>query len=612
MTHEMHNALADRLDVERKWADFIRMYDAPRRGSSDFPFPGASNEEMPLIAMHVEPVLAQFMQSIHAPRDIWTAVDLSGDFTDSVNAVTEFMTVIDRLFINMRAVNQRAFPDLVVLGTCAYKVDWLFEKKKVKAYNDEGEIITDTKIRNQPFVHHIPLGDFIWPANAWDIDPDAPVAPAAWVARRLKLSENQLRARGEGQEPFLPNYDKPRLKDVLARETEEEETVEGAIRESDELRPSFDRKIPIFEVEARFDVDGDGIDEDIIVTWYQKGGWILRAIHNPWLHGKRSFEVQQYMQTFSILGKGVAEMTESMQAIATKLLNAQVDNVLLANTRMWAMPQGSLISPDEPIYPNKMWMLQPGEDIQSLQMGEVYPSIFQLMAQVQQMSETRTSVSELRQGDISALPSRTPATTVLSLLQEGNKKFDMILGNLRMGALAHIGKRIFQMIAQRHQQGDKQWARLATDMLGEDDGRKVIEVLELPVSVLETGLGIEVTATSGQVNKEVQKQSMVALAQFLAQAYPQMVQAATIMGDNKLAAAASVATYNGGVEVLRRLLEAFEIQNPERYLPPPAGEETQQAAQQQLDIQSQLGGPLGPQGGGGTGGQPLGAVLGLG
>ena len=92
---EVHNVLAERQKLERKWAGYIEQYDAPRRGPTDTPFPGASNEELPLTAEHFEPVLANSIQSVHATRNLWTTVDLSGDFTDSVNAITEFMTVVD-------------------------------------------------------------------------------------------------------------------------------------------------------------------------------------------------------------------------------------------------------------------------------------------------------------------------------------------------------------------------------------------------------------------------------------------------------------------------------------------------------------------------------------
>ena len=92
-------------------------------------------------------------------------------------------------------------------------------------------------------------------------------------------------------------------------------------------------------------MDDDGIDEDIVVIWHQPTANVLQATHNFWHHGKRLYEVQQYIQTFSLLGKGIAAMNEYAQAVASRLLNAQVDNALLANTRMYGIPEGMNFQP---------------------------------------------------------------------------------------------------------------------------------------------------------------------------------------------------------------------------------------------------------------------------
>jgi hypothetical protein len=521
--------------------------------------------------MHDEPVIAQFLQSLHAPRNLWTATDLSGEFTDSVNAVTEYLTLLDRLYLKMRNVNRRAFPDLVILGTCGYHPTWIYQRRKVKTYNELGKVVTDVTIVDQPRTYHIPLSDLIWPANAWDTDPDAVVAPARWVGHRFKLTENQLRALGKGQEPFLPNFNRDALDFVLKRESEEEQTVERQIREGDQYRPARNAKIELFRIEARFDVDDDGIDEDVIAIFHYKTATILQATHQYWHHSKRLYEIEQYIQKFSMLGKGIAAMNEWAQAAASKLLNAQINNAVLANTRMFGVPQGYNMQPGEPVYPGKVWPLGPDEQISEVKLTDAYQSIFQILGWLQQISEARTSVTELRQGNVSGLPSRTPATTVLTLMQEGAKKFDMILANLRTGAIANIGKRTLQMVAQRHQSGSTKWAELAYRTLGEEDGAKVVAVLSLPQTVLEEGLGIEVTATSSQVNREVEKQNLIGLAQIMQQSYAGLIQVAQLLGDQNLMGQAALASYNGGIEFLTRLLESFEIQNPERYLPEQIG-----------------------------------------
>ena len=610
---ELFNTLGDRGTLETQWARQIQQYDAPRRGSADFPFPGASNEEVPLTAMHSEPVIANEMQALHATKNFWSVIDLSGEYTDRVNPLSEYLQIIDNLYLKMRSVNRRAIPEQVILGTAVWHPTWVWNQKKIRKYDEDGKVVPTVVIEDRPVVRHINLGDFLWPANAWDLDPDAATAPAQWCGHRFKVTENKLRQMGKGQAPFMPNFDPDVLRDVLDRETQEETQPQAEVRATDNYRPSRDFKIELFRIEARFDVDGDGIDEDIIVIFHYKTASILQAIHNPWDHGKRLYEVEQYIQTFSLLGKGIASMNEWAQAVISKLLNAQVDNAVLANTRMFGIPEGySHYKSGEPIYPGKVWPLAQGEQIQEVKLSDAYDSMFEIMGAVQQMAESHTSVSELRTGNISGLPSRTPATTVLSMLAEGNKKFDMILSNMRTGAMANIGKRVIQMIAQRHQQGSPQWAQLATRKLGAEDAAAVISILDDPAATIEEGLGFEITTTSSQVNKEVEKQNMIGLGQFYGQSAAQLIQAAQMTQDQQLMVSTAMGFYSGGIELMKRIFEAYDIQNPERYLPQQPQQGQQQQGQQQPAVQpGPMGGRFGPSPFA-AGAPQLGALLGLG
>jgi len=141
-------------------------------------------------------------------------------------------------------------------------------------------------------------------------------------------------------------------------------------------------------------IDGDGIEEDLVVIWHQKAREILRATYNPYLHGRRPFSSAPYIPGPGFYGVGIGEADEWAQIIMSRLLNAAVDNTLLANQRMYSVPLGSNISPDEPIYRGKIWPLGPNEKIGEVRLGEVYPSLGQLMGNMMQWAEQRTSVSE--------------------------------------------------------------------------------------------------------------------------------------------------------------------------------------------------------------------------
>lgn len=619
ITSELTNTEGDRGTLDKKWSDEIVQWRAALpKTQKDFPWPGASNLEFPLTAMHSDPVFADFMQTLHMPAEYWSVTAGRPDRVDHANPLTEFMRRVEQQFINMRVVNSRALLDNNVLGTAIYKSHWMYERKKVRDYTGEGldrKVAERVKIRSHPFVEPVPLQHFWIPADAWDIDPDAPIGGARWVAQEIYLTRSQLIARAKAESPFLPNYDKEAVSKVMVFETEISNTVDNQIRDQEQYKPFKERKIRLYEVWARFDVDGDGVDEDVVSIVHRETGTILRTLYMPFLHGGRPFFRTRYLPTFGFYGLGLAEADRWAQLTATKLLNAIVDNVMLSNMQMFVAPRGGSVQPGEPIYPSKIWLVGPEEDIKSLPMGQVRSDIFQTLGQVLQYSDQRVSVSELRQGDISNLPSRTPATSLMSVLREGNKRFDMILADFRE-VHGRMGMQQLQNLGQWYQEDPTKWQKYCVDSLGEEDAAKVIEILSGSIHEFPESLGVKVTATSAAVNKEMEKQGFIGLLQILADVYRQLIETAGILQNPQIQPGTpvyetAVAAYTSGVELMGRLLEKFDIQNPREYLGNIEGLASQlaaQGAQGGMQPQPPMGMPGMPQGGAPT---DLNAMMGM-
>ena len=564
---ELSNTIGDRAELERKWENWIIQHRAALPGGTkDFPYVGASDIEVPLTDIHYQPVYADFMQTLHAPEDYWTVTARRADRVDHANAVRRGLTAVEKHFIKMRRVNMRRFIDQILLGTAVVKNRWHAERKSVRRYTPDGSIEKALHRVSQPRIEHVPLQRFYFPADAWSIDPDAP-GGARWLAQEFFVTPSQLRVWANGADQ-LPGFDRDALARVIRFVEDKERPVDQVVHEEQGFKPFQDQKIRVFEVWARFDVDGDGVDEDVTAIFHLESLEILRSLHNPFFHGKWPFHVTQFLPSFGILGIGLAELDEWAQETATKLLNAQIDNVLLANTRMFAAPLGSNIQPNEPIYPGKVWLLGPDERIQEIRLSEVYPSLPTVFHQILQIAEMRTAVSEIRQGNLQGLPSRTPATSLLSILREGNKRFDMILTNVR-DTDSEIGLRVLQNLAQHFPDDQERWIAFFMQALGERDAQLFLEVLASSVADIEESFGVSVTATSAQVNKEVEKQAFIGLLQIVGQVGAQLVQVAQLAQSSQPGTPiyeTSVALYSGGVELLKQLLARFDIQNPSEYL----------------------------------------------
>lgn len=576
----LENTIGDRQALERTWKDHIVRWRAKVSDVEvDFPFPGASNLELPLTAMHADPVYADFMQTLHAGREFWHVQPKRADRVDHANAIRELLARLDQDYLHMRDINRVAFLYNVVLGTGIYKHTWVDESRVVRDYNEVGEIEDRLKRDSFPRIQHVPLHYFYIPANAWEIDPDAPVGGARWVAEKFYLTAAQLRARARGNPEIFPTYDKTAVDFVLNHEFGEdertsrnranEEIIDTKIRAEDEYQPFEDNRIELFEVWARWDVNNDGIDEDVVLIWHHETETILRATHNPFMHGQRPYEAIRYLQGFGFYGIGLAEIDEWAQNATTKLLNAQVDNVLLANTRMISAPEGTDIQPGEPLYPGRVFTTPPGGEVRALQLGDIYQSLPQVQQQILQLSEQRTAVPELRQGDISQLPSRTPASSLLSIMKEGNKRFDEILSTMR-GPLGRLGMRTLQNLAQWMREDPVRWQNYMEQVLGPEDAFLVQEVLTVGVTELGEQFGVEVSAVSSLSNKETEKQNFLALAQTLQQMGGATLQLAQVAEQMAQSASGQVAAalYRGNVELIKEILRRFEIQNAQEFLPP--------------------------------------------
>ena len=564
---ELFQTLGDRSDLERKWENSIIQWRAQLPdGTVDWPFPDAANYELPLTSMHADPVLADMIQTFHAPEDYWTPVAKRPDRVTHASPLREAMTMIEKKFLKMRRVNLKAFLDNNVLGTAVYKNHWFSTKRSKRRYSRDGTSERLVVQLSQPRIDHVPLQRFYFPARAWSLDPDAQ-GGAEWVAQEFFVTPAQLDAWAEGSAE-LPGFDTAAVTKVKSWVADTNPPVDREIRTEDKYQPFRDLKIRLFEVHARFDCSGEGVEDDIVCIISYELPELLRAIYLPDAHGHRPFEVINYLPNFGIYGIGLAEIDEWAQNASTDILNAQLNNAVLANAKMYYAPLGSNIQPGEAIYPSKIWFVGPNEKIGELPMSDIHPSMFTILNQIMQFSDLRSGMPEIRQGSMSGLPSRTPATSLMAALNEGKKRFDMIHTGIR-DVQSDMGLRMLQNVSQRAQEDPVRWGAFFTSGLGAEDAQKVMEVLlDGEVTSLEESFGISVTATSAQVNKEVEKQAFIGLLQMVSQIYGQLVQTAMLMAQVKdpVVQATAIASYESGVELLKRLLERFDIQNPKQYL----------------------------------------------
>ena len=330
----------------------------------------------------------------------------------------------------------------------------------------------------------------------------------------------------------------------------------------------MNRPIELWEVHARFDTTGNGIEDDIVVFWHQESQTVLRATYQTLV---RPYTAVRYLRGDGFYGIGVSEQLEMWQSTVSDVLNFNIDKILLSNAPMFRASEGANVVPNEPIFPGKIWY---GEKDELEPFFMVAPGSFDintLQAFLQDGAKQRSGLTDLQYGTIGSLPSRTPATTVTQMLQEGNTRFDMSMKDMRI-ALGEVGLRVLQHLQLNAQDvsnnpDGQDYVRLAAKILGEPEGQFVAAALMIPHESIELGVGVQLTATSGASNKELMKQSNLALLQLFTQLGPSFIQLAMLAQQGGAVGQTAIDLFEGARQLSLRVLEQFDVTNPEEVVP---------------------------------------------
>ena len=654
LDEELRAAQNARQTLEARWRDWLEQYRAPAiQPTKSFPFEGAANYVLPITATVVDQLYAKELQTIFAQDSgLWALEGLNESWEPAAKPLQDGLAWLDVNVLHMWDVCKRLKLEKFKLGTGIYKTGWLYESRPVWTYNDKRQQVRAQKTIGRPFVDHVRLSDFILPPYSYAIQADLQ-GGAPWVAERLRMNVDRFRSLARSSEPFLPGISNAAVNEVLkflesadtphdvkvqdldfvkrgattettdaAFDTDKATTGAGSIRRA---RP---REIELWEFHARFptggrggpdnpsrDTQGDDDSQDDIVLWYhQPTRQFVRCVFNPYHHGKRPYEVERMFPGDGFYGIGVCEQLEMFQKARSELLNFTYDNVLLGNSLGIAAKAGANIAPGEPIYPGKIWITDGNvnEDFKTFQLGSTYPNLEILQQMVASEGDRRTAVGDLQLGNMQNMPGRTPATTVVSMLQEGNRRPDFAIKDSRYEGLAVVGLRIVQLMQQfigsPVDVGGKTLLRLMVQSLGMPEGLHAAQKLSTPMESAELGLGVSIAATSGNANKEVARQNRVALLQLAAQVTPQFIQLISVAQQaqgtpvGKTALESAIGLRN----LYQSTLEQYDVRNIEDVAPDIAKNTEGLDAPPTPENGGQPAGPLGGTGGlvAPTGGTP--------
>jgi len=544
-----------------EWADQEAAYRAISLGPQNHPFVGACGDVVPVIAMAVDPIHARLDTGIFKAKPIFKLTGLKKSILPYIDALEQWIEYYQKHRVRFRGVASPRLLEMTKHGTMIYKTVYERETYTLKTYNKKWEVVDkEVTTFSGPKTYGISIQDLLFPPGYQHIN-DCP-----FVAERIRTSFGQLKIAEASKK--LKNVDKCKdgetnTKDVLREERQISSNHQDAMR-------TVGDNIEVWEIWCDFVIDeAKGIPSRLVITYDENSGTFLQRRYNWYFHQRKPYTVIPYQVTNdSLYGIGIGEMSMFFQDAQTKWHRMATDNAYLANIRMFIAKKDSGIEEVPKLYTGRTFFVDnPQTDFIPFAAADVYASTLQERQNLLGLNEKRTGVSDYLTGRESpVVGSRATATSTVALIQEGTRRVEEVLENVR-GGYAEIAQLWIYIWIQYGLDGiddivfgDDKVGQLVKDFFDKVDQENVVGMI-----------AIDLAATDAANNKSVQQQVQLAVIQVMMQYLDKLVQA----GQLALSAAASQPALTGLIgavmesarKMFTDLLSKYDIRNPEDYLP---------------------------------------------
>jgi hypothetical protein len=586
----LQDLVSSQNENQDAWAEIEEAYRALPGSMSSIsspPFQGGCMDIIPVQRMAVDPIHARLDTGIFKQDPVFSVKGLQADTTKFASSLEKFIDAYQKHVLHLRRIGSPRLLEMVKLGTMVFKTVYDQETSKSKGYDQEFKVVEKTTLKFRgPRVLGISLGDFLFPPNYQDVQ-DCPI-----IAERQRTTFEKLKLLEADHK--LANVDKIKGQDNTVTRTPLEREREEGVKNKPSVRTN---ELVVYECWCDYDIDGDGLPEHIVVTYHYDTRTIIQLRYNWYFHQKKPYTVVPYMITNeSLLGMGVGEVTSPFQKAVTRFHRMASDNAYLANIRMFIGKKGSGLEEIPRLFTGKVFFVDdPTKDFIPFAGGDIYPSTLTERSNLFGMVEKATGLSDYLVGRESPIiGTRATATSTLALIQEGARRVEEVLENIRNG-FSEIIEFCLSIWVQYGTDGIED-RFFGNDAIAQDVKAFFAMASQQNVNAL---IGVELTATDASTTRVAQQQMQLGIIQIMMM-YLEKVLAA---GQAALQAQQTMPQLTEMIkEVMRAaramftdLVKKYDIRNPEDYLPD---------LEKFLQPQGGNGGPqsVGPGAAGGVGG----------
>ena len=439
LTQELDEVIDKRSKVETKWNRWRRQREQePEQETKNYPWPNASNVRVPLAAAATNNMTAAMLHKFGAIKPFFEIESTDKTHKEHAAAMSRMLNFLIESpnHIDLRGKNPTYLDMLNTYGTAFVQVPWKIKKWR---YKREGTLV-EKVVYDAPDV--IPLSIY----NVYTRDHWTDIQTMPWIAIKTtyfahQLTNLQQSGMFENVEAVL-QIPKDSLNDSLSEALDK-------IGVDSTPDSSTATEHDIYECYLFWDVDGDGVEEDIKIFFHKESNTIVRAEFNE--IGIRDIQrVPFYDRAYSLYGFGMGWMCDNIQEEVDTLHNMRNNSIHLSSMQMTASRKGSDIQGFEFRPLANIELDDPKSDITPFKFPDISGSTFTAEDYMGRYLREVTGAfgANMGQSDMYAKTNATASGTMF-LAQKGDNLFNAISKNIEKG-YGELGRMIlFQLVANK-------------------------------------------------------------------------------------------------------------------------------------------------------------------
>ncbi len=522
--------------MQKTWKLAMENYEG-KAPPVDIPWPEASNAHVSITATHCDAFQARLYNAGTAQDPVFVILPKGADdiipgvgTNEFADAMAEVSKHIEREELNYKEVMEEITTLVPKYGDAFVVVGWEHQVIADVDYDESGKMAVlkdiDGKPRTRDLVNRAVL-QVVHPRNFYMSVGDRDIQRTPWCAVDETYNIEEIRAKVESGEWYRAQANS--VLGYLGKRTAKEQKREqrsqgyfkamadGRMLSKDEWEIEQQRLLRVGEIEddpgrvkfvriwAYLDADKDGVPEDVHLLLHPDSKTIVQARWNPAMHKMRNI-VHYYflMREGTWMSIGAAEMLFNTQKIMNDVMRDMLNNNQVKNAKIFVGQADGSLSRDTVLYPMRLLLLKNPKDffVHDMGSGQMSVSVTDLSL-LQGWGERRTGISDYNLGREKT--SRTPATTMLALLEEGNERTVRIVDRMRSG-MGQMWKLVLSLYIQNGAD------EILDNVLTPEQAEMVRAVwAELSPSDVMKSLKIEPKVSTKAFNRVIQRQETLAL-----------------------------------------------------------------------------------------------------